>query len=95
MLKPLNDHVVVRPAQKEEKTSSGIILPDTASKEKPEQGEVIAVGPGKLLEHGARAQMSVKTGDKIVFTKYAPNEVTFNNEKLLVLSETDILAVIE
>jgi len=95
MLKPLNDHVVVKPLAKEEKTLSGIILPDTANKEKPEQGEIIAIGPGKLLKNGTRAPMSVKIGDKIVFTKYAPNEITLHNEKFLVLSENDILAIIE
>lgn len=95
MLKPLNDHVIVKPLAKEEKTASGILLPETVNKEKPEQGEVIAVGPGKLLDNGNRSAMSVKVGDKVVFTKYAPNEIKLNEEKFLVLSETDILAVIE
>jgi len=93
MLKPLNDHVIVKPLSKEEKTASGIILPDTV-KEKPEQGEVIAVGDGKLLENGSRAAMSVKVGDKVIFTKYAPNEIKLDNIEYLVLKESDILAII-
>jgi len=95
MLKPLNDHIIVKPASKEEKTSFGIILPETANKEKPEKGEVIAVGPGKFLENGTRAAMSVKPGDKVVFTKYSPNEIKIDGTEYLVLSESDVLAVIE
>ncbi len=95
MLKPLNDHVIVKPTTREEKTSSGIILPNTLDKEKPEQGEVIAVGPGKILDNGQRSSMSVKQGDKVIFTKYSPNEIKVNNEEYLVLSESDILAIIE
>ena len=74
-LRPLGDRVIVKPAAKEEMTKAGIILPDTVDKERPEQGEVIAVGPGKLLESGSRAPMSIKVGDKIVFKKYSPDEV--------------------
>lgn len=95
MLKPLNEHVVVKPTSKEEKTASGIFLPDTVSKEKPEQGEVIAVGPGKLSENGVRLPMSVKVGDKIIFTKYSPNEVKVDGAEYLILNESDILAIIE
>jgi len=94
MLKPLNDHVVVKANPKEEKTASGLFLPET-NKEKPEQGEVIAVGPGKFLDNGTRQQMSVKVGDKIIFTKYSPTEIKLNNEDYLILSESDILGVIE
>ncbi|MBI5077143.1 co-chaperone GroES [Candidatus Falkowbacteria bacterium] len=94
MLKPLNEHVIVKPLSKEEKTASGIILPDTV-KEKPEQGEIIAVGPGKILENGQRALMSVKIGDKVIFTKYSPNEIKVDNQEYLVLNESDILAIIE
>lgn len=94
-LKPLNDHVIVKPITAEEKTQSGIILPDTASKEKPEQGEVIAVGEGKLLDNGQRSAMSVKIGDKVLFTKYSPSEIKVDNQEYLVLSESDILAIIE
>jgi len=94
MLKPLNDHVIVKPCSKEEKTASGIILPDTV-KEKPEQGEVIAVGDGKLLENGSRASLCVKVGDKVIFTKYSPSEIKLNNTEYLVLKESDILAIIQ
>ncbi len=94
-LKPLNDHVVVKPAAKEEVTKSGIVLPDTIDKERPEQGEVIAVGSGKLLENGQRAQMSVKIGDKVVFKKYSPDEFKIDDEEFLLIGENDILAVIE
>lgn len=95
MLKPLNDHVIVKAIAKEEKTDAGIILPDTVGKEKPEKGEVIAVGPGKLNERGERAPMSVKIGDKIIFTKYSPNEIKVDGADFLVLNESDILAIIE
>lgn len=94
MLRPLNDHLLVRPAAKEEKTATGIILPDT-SKEKPEKGEIIAVGPGKLNDNGLRQPMSVKVGDKVLFTKYSPNEVKVDDQEYLILSESDVLAVIE
>ncbi|MFA6537173.1 MAG: co-chaperone GroES [Patescibacteria group bacterium] len=94
MIKPLNDHLVVKAFQKEEKTASGLFLPET-NKEKPEQGEIIAVGPGKFLENGTRQQMSVKVGDKIVFTKYAPNEIKINNEDYLILSESDVLGILD
>jgi chaperonin GroES len=94
-LKPLGDKVIVKAlSAKDEATRSGIILPDTVDKEKPEQGEVIAVGPGKLLENGQRAVMSVKTGDKILFKKYSPDEIKVDGQEYLVLSESDILAVI-
>lgn len=95
-IKPLGDHVVVKPQEgKEEATRAGIILPDTIDKEKPEQGKVMAVGPGKLLENGNRATMSVKVGDSILFKKYSPDEIKVKNEEYLVLSEGDILAVLE
>ena len=95
MLKPLNDNVIIKPTKEKEKTASGIILPETIDKEKPEKGEVIAVGPGKALENGSRSTMSVKQGDKVIFTKYSPNEIKENGEEYLVLSESDILAIIE
>lgn len=94
-LKPLNDKVIVKPIQEDEKTKSGIVLPDTAEKEKPEKGEVIAVGPGKLLENGQRAAMSVKVGDKVIFKKYSPDEVKIGKEEFLVIDEGDIIGVIE
>jgi chaperonin GroES len=94
-LRPLGDRVIVKPAAKEEMTKAGIILPDTVDKERPEQGEVIAVGPGRLLDTGSRATMSVKIGDKIVFKKYSPDEVKLEDQDYLVISESDVMAVIE
>jgi chaperonin GroES len=94
-IKPLNDKVVVKASSKEETTKFGLVLPDTADKEKPEQGEVIAVGPGKMLENGARAPMSVKAGDKILFKKYSPDEFKIDKEEFLVLSEGEIIGIIE
>lgn len=94
-LKPLHDHVIVKPLGTEEVTKSGIVLPETVDKEKPEKGEVVAIGPGKLLENGQRAQMSVKVGDKIIFKKYSPDEVKIGKEDFLVLQESDIMATFE
>jgi len=93
-LKPLHDRVVVKPLKESETTKSGIILPDT-SKEKPERGEVVAVGPGRLLDNGSRAEMSVKAGNKILFKKYSPDEVKIDGQEYLILDEREILAVIE
>lgn len=95
MLRPLNDRVIIKPAAKEEMTKTGIILPDTASKERPEQGEVIAIGPGRLLENGSRAAMNVAVGNTVVFKKYSPDEVKVGDVEYLVISEADILAVVE
>ncbi len=94
-LKPLHDHVIVKPLGAEEVTKSGIVLPETVDKEKPEKGEVVAVGPGKLLENGSRAQMSVKVGDKVVFKKYSPDEVKVGKDEFLVLQESDIMATFD
>ena len=93
MLKPLGDRVVIRVLEQEEKTASGIFLPDTA-KEKPSQGEVVAVGPGKLQDDGKRVALDFKVGDKIIFSKYAGTEVKFEGTKYLIVSERDILAII-
>ncbi len=93
MLKPLGDRVVIRVLEQEEKTASGIFLPDTA-KEKTSQGEVVAVGPGKLQDDGKRVALDVKVGDKIIFSKYAGTEVKFEGQKYLIVSERDILAII-
>lgn len=93
MLKPLGDRVVIRVLEQEEKTASGIFLPDTA-KEKPSQGEVVAVGPGKVQDDGKRVALDVKVGDKIIFSKYAGTEVKFEGQKYLIVSERDILAII-
>lgn len=96
MLKPLNDHVIIKPLSADSAGSvAGIILPDTASKERPEKGEVVAAGPGKMLENGMRSPMAVKTGDKVMFKKYSPDEIKIEGKEYLVLSESDILAVIE
>ena len=92
-LKPLSDRIVLEPISQEEKTKSGIVLPDTIDKEKPEQGKVIAVGPGRILADGKRAPMSVKVGDKVFFKGY-PDEVKFGDKEYLVVSEEDILAII-
>lgn len=94
-LKPLGENVVVKAITKEEKTKSGIILPDTVDKEKPEQGEVMATGPGKLLDNGSRAPMEVKAGDKVLFKKYSPDEIKVEGEEVLVLSQSDIIAIFE
>ncbi len=92
-LKPLGDRVVVRPQTREEVTRSGIVLPDTA-KEKPQRGEVIAVGQGRMDEDGDRIPMEVKEGDKVLFAKYAGTEFKVDDDELLILSEKDILAII-
>jgi len=94
-IKPLNDHVIIKPITEEEATKAGIILPETVDKEKPEKGEVLAVGPGKLLENGGRAPMSVKVGDKVMFKKYGPDEIKVDDEELLVIKEEDIIAILE
>jgi chaperonin GroES len=94
-LRPLGDRVIVKTVPKEEMTKTGIIIPETVDKERPEQGEIIAVGPGKLLDNGTRAAMSLKVGDKIVFKKYSPDEVKIDEEEYLVVSESDVMAVIE
>ncbi|MCL4371170.1 MAG: co-chaperone GroES [Chloroflexi bacterium] len=92
-LKPLADRVVVKPAPKEEVTKSGIVLPDTA-KERPQEGTIIAVGPGRLDDDGKRILMDVKEGDRVLFAKYAGTEMKIDDEDLLILSEKDILAIV-
>lgn len=94
MLKPLADHIIVEAVVKEEKTSSGIYLPDTAAKEKPQTGKVIAVGKGKVLENGTRVEPEVKVGEVVVFAKYSGTEVKVDEKEYLILSERDILAVL-
>jgi chaperonin GroES len=93
--KPLSNHLFIEPAEEEQKTKGGIVLPDTAEKEKPQKGKVIAVGPGKLNEKGERIPMSVKVGDLVLFKKYGPDEIEIDGKKYLVGDEDDILAVIE
>jgi chaperonin GroES len=91
---PLNDKLVVERLEADEKTAGGIILPDTA-KEKPKQGKVISVGDGKLLEDGKRAAFQVKVGDRVLFTSYAGNEVTHEGKEYLIMTEDDLLAVVD
>lgn len=94
-LTPLHSHVVVKPVEAETTTESGIVLPDTVDKEKPQQGEVVAVGPGRILDNGQNAPMSVKEGDKIMFRKYSPDEIKVKGEEYLVIKEDDIMLKIE
>lgn len=94
-LTPLGDHIIVKGLDKEEVSKAGIILPETVDKEKPERGKVVAVGPGKLLENGSRAAISVKVDDVVVFKKYSPDEIKLGKEEFLVISESDILAIVE
>ncbi|MBF0441411.1 MAG: co-chaperone GroES [Oligoflexales bacterium] len=93
-IKPLQDRVLVKRLESEEKTSSGIIIPDTA-KEKPYEGRVISVGSGKLLDNGQRREMSVKSGDRIIYSKYSGSEIKIKDEEHIILREDDILAVID
>jgi chaperonin GroES len=93
-LQPLHDRVLVKRVQEEETTKGGIIIPDTA-KEKPIKGEVVAAGPGKTGDDGKRIELAVKTGDKIMFNKYAGTEVKIDGEEYLVMREDDILAIIQ
>lgn len=92
VLKPLADRVVVKLVSAEEKTQGGIVLPDTA-KEKPQEAEVVAVGPGKLLDNGSRQPMEVKVGDKVIIAKFSGTEVKYDGEEYLILRESDILAI--
>lgn len=93
-LKPLNDRVVVKRVEEEQKTAGGIIIPDTA-KEKPIQGEVIAVGNGKVMEDGSRRPLDVKAGDRVLFGKYSGTDIKVEGDELLIMREDDILAIIE
>ena len=92
-ISPLGDRVLVKPAEREETTSSGIVLPDTA-KEKPQEGTVLAVGTGRVLEDGTKVPMEVKAGDKVLYGKYAGTEIKVGNEDHLILSERDILGIV-
>lgn len=93
-VKPLGDRILVKPLAAEEKTASGIVLPDTA-KEKPQQGEVLAVGSGKLLENGQKVALEVNVGDKVIYSKYAGNEIKIDGEECMIMAERDILAIVE
>ncbi|MCL6581689.1 MAG: co-chaperone GroES [Firmicutes bacterium] len=92
MLKPLGDRIVVKVIEEEERTPGGIVLPDTA-KEKPIVGEVVAVGPGRMLDNGQRVALEVKVGDKVVFSKYGGTEVKIDGEEYLIMRESDVLAI--
>ncbi len=93
-IKPLANRVLVK-ALTETETKSGIVIPDTIEKDRPEKGEVIAVGPGRLQKDGNRSQMEVKVGDKVVFKKYGPDEVKDGDQELLIIEESDIIAIID
>ena len=93
-LAPLDDRVVIKQSEAEEKSAGGIILPD-AAKEKPQRGKIIAVGPGKMLDNGKRGEMNVKKGDEVLYAKYTGNEIEIDGEKYVILHEGDILGVIE
>lgn len=93
-IQPLADKVLIKPVAKEEVTASGIVLPDTASKDRPQMGEVLAVGPGKVSPEGQTLPMHVKVGQKVYFTKYGPTEVEIDDKEYLIVDEKDILAVI-
>ena len=92
-LRPLGDRVVIKPSAREEMTKSGIVLPDTA-KEKPQEGTIIAAGPGKILDDGKREAMDVKAGDKVLYAKYAGTEFKIDGDDLLIVSQKDILAIV-
>jgi chaperonin GroES len=93
-VKPLDDRVLVKQSEAEERTAGGIVLPDTA-KEKPQRGKVIATGPGKLLDSGERGKMSVKKGDEVYYGKYTGTEIKIDGEEYVILRESDLLAIIE
>jgi len=93
-LRPLGDRIVVRALARETVTKSGIVLPDTA-KEKPQEGEILAVGPGKVLDNGKRTTLEVQVGQRVLFAKYAGTEVKIDNEELLILRESDVMGIVE
>ena len=94
-IKPLSDHILIEAMPKEEKTESGIFLPETVEKERPEQGKVVAVGTGKKLSSGKVIPLDVKKGDVVLFTKYGPNEIKVNGKEYLIAKQEDILAILE
>lgn len=93
-IKPLGDRVIIKPIAEDITTKAGIVLPETVEKEKAEKGEVLAVGPGRVLDNGEVAPITVKVGDKVMFKKYSPDEIKIDGQELLVISESDILAII-
>ncbi len=94
-LKPLADNIVIKPKEREEKTEGGILLPDNNEETRPERGEVISVGPGKMDKNGQRIKPELKKGDEVIFTKYGPNEIKVDDKEYLIAKESDILAIIE
>lgn len=94
-IKPLSDYILIEPLKEEEKTKTGIILPQTADKEQPQEGKVVAVGPGKQLKSGERSPMDVKIGDKVLFRKYGPDEIKVDDKEYLIAKQEDILAILE
>ncbi|SRR6266571_7863018 len=93
-IRPLGDRLLVKPLSRETVTKSGIVLPDTA-KEKPQEGEVLAVGPGKVLDNGKRTTLEVSVGQKVLFAKYAGTEIKINDEEYLILRESDVMGIVE
>lgn len=93
-IKPMDDRILVEPVEESTATASGIVLPDTASKEKPQKGKVLAVGPGKLNEDGKRIATTVKVGDTILYTRYGPTEVKIEGKEIYFLNESDVLAIV-
>lgn len=94
-LKPLFDNIVVKRIEENETTKSGIVLPDTIDKEKPQKGEVIAIGDGKISDRGEKIPMQVNVGDKVLFRKYAPDEIKIEDGEYLVMTQTDVIAILE
>ena len=94
-IKPLGDHILIEPIKEDAKTKAGIFLPETTSKEKSEEGKIIATGPGRKTDDGKIIPMSVKPGDKVLFTKYGPNEIKVDGKEYLIATESDILAIVE
>jgi len=93
-IKPLSDHILIEPVSFEEKTKTGIFLPQSADKERSEQGKVVAVGPGKMTKTGERIAIEVKVGDMVLFTKYGPNEIKVDGKEYLIAKQDDILAIL-
>ncbi len=94
-IQPLSDHILIEPIKQEEKTKTGILLPETAEKERPEQGKVLGVGPGRHTKDGSRIPMEVKPGDRVLFTKYGPTEIKIDEKEFLIAKEEDILAILD
>lgn len=94
-LKPLTNNVIIKPEQGEKETGFGIVLPETMKEERPKKGEVVAVGTGRILDNGQTISCTVKVGDQVVFKKYAPDEIKIDGEKYLIVSENDIVAILE